>query len=110
MTANWKQRLIWTLADLLGVDCHIHVPTDPVDHLVTLPDDQNTVYAWVFKEYATDADMRDLAEAFSHVGIKRGLRAVHLFVRDIREIREIPVGELRRIVLPILEQEDVCRS
>jgi hypothetical protein len=110
MTANWKQRLIWTLADLLGVDCHMPVPTDPVDHLVTLPDDPNTVYAWVFGENATDTDIRDLAEAFESVGARKGLRAVHLFVRDIREIREVPPGELRRIVLPILEQEDLCRS
>jgi len=98
------------LANLLGVDSRVPVPTYPVDHLVALPDDPNMVYAWVFRENATDIDMQDLAEAFERIGKKKGLQAVHLFVRDIREIREVPPGELRRIVLPILEQEDTCQS
>lgn len=112
MKPNWKQRLIWALADLLGVDYRRPVPTDPIDLLVTLPDDPHTVYAWVFGERATATDMKDLAEAFERVGVRKSLQAVHLFVKDVRDIREVRPDELRRILLPILEQmqEGLCRS
>jgi len=102
MTSKLKERIITRLAELLGVELPVRetvVPAPPIEYVATLEDDPRHIYVWITRPDASDNTMAAIAEDLS----RRNLKSMHLFVRDIADVRRMDFSEVKQYLVPVIE-------
>lgn len=102
MTSTIKEKIITRLAKLLRVDLptrEIRIPTPPVEYVTTLEDDPLHIYVWVMRQDAPDNTMAAIAEDLT----RHNLKSLHLFVRDIADVRRMEFSEVKQYLVPVIE-------
>jgi hypothetical protein len=82
---------------------------DPLKKIQRLNDDRETAYVWVLNSRSTGDDVNSLREALTSQYRDRHGRdpeALHMIVRDIDEIREIPSHVIEHTIKPWLRESD----
>jgi hypothetical protein len=97
-----RKKLITRLAEILDVELPVSetiVPAPPIEYVATLEDDPRHIYVWVMRPDASDNTMAAIAEDLS----RRNLKSLHLFVRDIADVRRMEFGEVKQYLVPVIE-------
>lgn len=100
---TFREKLITWLATLLGVELPVRetvIPAPPVEYVATLDDDPQHIYVWIMRPEASDSAMAAIAEDLS----RRNLKSLHLFVREIADVRRMMTDEVKQYLVPIVEK------
>jgi hypothetical protein len=100
---TFREKLITWLATLLGIELPVRetiIPVSPVEYVTTLDDDPQHIYVWIMRPEASDSAMAAIAEDLS----RRNLKSLHLFVREIADVRRMLPGEAKEYLVPIIEK------
>jgi hypothetical protein len=100
---TFREKFIARLAVLLGVELPVRetvIPAPPVEYVATLDDDPRHIYVWIMRPEASDNTMAAIAEDLS----RRNLRSLHLFVREIADVRRMAPREVKQYLVPIVEK------
>jgi hypothetical protein len=98
-----RKKLITRLAEILDVELPVSetiVPAPPIEYVATLEDDPRHIYVWIMRPEASDNAMAAIAEDLS----RRNLRSLHLFVREIADVRRMMTDEVKQYLVPIVEK------
>lgn len=100
---TFREKLITWLAALLSIELPVRetiVPVSPIEYVATLDDDPQHIYVWIMRPDASDSAMAAIAEDLS----RRNLKSLHLFVREIADVRRMLPGEAKEYLVPIIEK------
>lgn len=75
----------------------------PVETITHLDDDPKRIYVWQLAPGTDPAVKVNLQQSLAHAQELYGLRATHLIVTDLEELRTLTRQEVQEYILPVLE-------
>lgn len=106
MAETIKNKILRTIARVLKADLPIEY-TNPVDQIVSLPDDPRTFYMILFKDEVPQRLVEDTADNLLSAFIKkykRDPRGIYYATKDIEEIKKLSRDEVKSLIVPWLEE------